>query len=85
MKIRELKKAVSKMNIPRGTISFQGRFPPDAHCITRVGRRWEVYYSEKGQKTDQVFFDSEHDACEYLFSIAKKIEAVYRNCIIIKR
>ena len=50
----------------------------------RVGRKWEVYFSEKGQKTDQVFFDSEHDACEYLFSIAKKIEAAYRNCIIIK-
>lgn len=85
MKIRDLKKVVSKMNIPRGAISFQGGFPPDAHCIARVGRKWEVYYSEKGQKTDQVFFDSEHDACEYLFAIAKKIEELYRNCIIIKR
>lgn len=85
MKIRDLKNAVSKMNIPRGAISFQGDFPPDAHCITRVGHKWEVYYSERGQKTDRVFFDSEHEACEYLFSIAKKIEELYQNCIIINK
>ena len=76
---------LSDINIPKDAISFQGGFPPDSHCITRVGRKWEVYFSERGQKTDQVFFDSEQDACEYLLSIAKKIEESYRNCIIIKR
>lgn len=30
---------------------------------------WCVFYSERGQRTNEQLFDSESDACEYLLSV----------------
>lgn len=36
-------------------------------CLKKAGEKWEVYYSERGVKTTREFFDSESEACEYIY------------------
>jgi hypothetical protein len=33
------------------------------------GKKWSVFYSERGQKNNQRFFSSENEACDFLFRI----------------
>ena len=71
---KELYKLLKEMDVP---ITLVGGLPDNAYTLDRAGKlwrpgKWEVYYSEKGNKYDSVFFDNEEDACDYLYEIAKK-------------
>ena len=35
-------------------------------CLVKDGEKWNVYYSERGCKTTNKYFDSESDALEYM-------------------
>ena len=35
-------------------------------CLVKVGEKWNVYYSERGCKTTNEFFDTESDALNYI-------------------
>ena len=35
-------------------------------------KKWEVYYSERGEKSNVRIFDLESDACEYFLKKLKK-------------
>jgi hypothetical protein len=39
-----------------------------ALCIDKIGNGWEVFYFERGGKTFSKVFDSEQDACVYMYS-----------------
>jgi hypothetical protein len=43
-----------------------------------VGGVWQVYYSERGHKWDYREFNSESDACEYLWNLLEKDETIWR-------
>lgn len=43
-----------------------GVFPNVAYCLIKNEDGWEVYYSERGEKSDIQQFASESEACEYL-------------------
>lgn len=84
MKLKDLSVALKELDIPCGAIDLRGGLPDNAYCIDRIGKiwepkKWEVYYSEKGGKYDSVFFDSEDEACEYLYRLAKGLEDSNRN------
>lgn len=36
-------------------------------CLKKSDNKWQVYYLERGVKTTNRFFDSESDACQYIY------------------
>lgn len=65
--INELKQSLEYHAIPIDSYSLTGGLPNEAFCILGYGDSWEVYYSEKGQKSGLLVFNSENDACENMF------------------
>ncbi len=53
-------------------VSFDQEFPNEAFCI-RLNRdgKWEVYYSERGNKNDLKEFENESVACDDLLKRIK--------------
>lgn len=49
----------------------------EMYCLVKDGTRWEVYYAERGQKVDLEVFESEEDACTYLYDILKLDSSVW--------
>ncbi|MGH8491408.1 MAG: hypothetical protein ACREXS_21750 [Gammaproteobacteria bacterium] len=47
------------------------------HLVSSEGV-WQVYYSERGHKWDYREFNSESDACEYLWNLLEKDETIWR-------
>lgn len=67
MNKNELKQKLISSNIPKDTYSLEGGLPNEAYCINQNEDKWEVYYSERGQKSGLKIFDSEEEACEYFY------------------
>ncbi|MET4562725.1 hypothetical protein ABIA69_003916 [Lysinibacillus parviboronicapiens] len=73
MKINELEKKIIEINVPKDMYSIlKGGLPNEQYCITKAGDKWEVYYSERGNKGDFKIFDDEDTACEYFYEKVKK-------------
>lgn len=68
MTLSELKNTVLKNDkIPKDSYSFEGGLPNEALCISQHGEDWEIYYSERGKKTNLTKFKTESEACEYFY------------------
>ena len=67
MNREELSKELIKKRIPHDAYSLFGGLPNESFCIAEE-KQWEVYYSEKAQKTQLRQFDSEEEACEYMYA-----------------
>jgi len=67
MTVAELKAALAKEGIANSAYSLHGGLPTEAYCLGRSPEGWEVYYSERGQKTRLRLFNDEHLACDFLF------------------
>ena len=73
MTVEELKRNLTEMNIPEDMYSLMtGGYPNEAFCLIKSDKGWEVYYSERGQKSSVREFSSESEACEYLKQKLKK-------------
>ncbi|GAA3524508.1 hypothetical protein GCM10022393_43600 [Aquimarina addita] len=58
---------------PLDIVSFDQEFPNEAYCIRlNQENKWEVYYSERGNKNDLKEFSSESEACTDLLKRMKK-------------
>ena len=73
MNIEELRRFFDINYVPKDLYSLNGGFPSEAYCIDKVEEQWEVYYSERGKKSQVVKFDTENDACLYLQSMIRKV------------
>jgi hypothetical protein len=49
----------------------------EVYCLVKDGEHWEVYYAERGQKIDLEVFESEDEACDYLYEILKQDSSVW--------
>ena len=49
----------------------------EVYCLVNDGKRWEVYYAERGEKLDLEVFESEDDACTYLYDILRLDSSVW--------
>lgn len=67
MNKNDLKQKLNSSNIPKDTYSLEGGLPNEAYCINQNEDKWEVYYSERGQKSGLKIIDSEEEACEYFY------------------
>lgn len=73
MKKNELLQLLKKDNIPDYYYSLDGGMPNDKLCLDRTHAGWIVYYSEMGEKSQEIGFASEDDACEYFYSRVKQM------------
>lgn len=67
MTLKELEVALVKAGTPRNTYCLTGGLANEASCIERTPISWQVYYSERGERTSVKNFASEQEACD-LFS-----------------
>ena len=64
----KLKIILEENKIPRDLYSLSGGLPNESYCINEVDGIWEVYYSERGVKSQLKLFNIEEDACEFLYN-----------------
>lgn len=69
MNINELGLRLSSENIRSDVYSLNGGSPNEAYCITQRNGVWEVYYSERGNKSELRIFQKEEDACQYFYDL----------------
>lgn len=67
MKKEELQQSLMSANVPKFLYNLDGGLPNEAFCLNKDGEIWEVYYSERGIKSQLKQFDSEHEACIYFY------------------
>lgn len=68
MKKADLVQRLKSEDINEYAYCLNGGFPNEAYTLGHNGDTWEVYYSERGQKTGLQVFDNEDDACDYFYS-----------------
>ena len=73
MTVFELEKKLNQINVPRDYYSILlGGLPSETLCIVNNNDMWQVYYSERGQKTGLKTFETESEACEYFYNKLRK-------------
>ena len=74
MNLMELKDSILKNeSISQDAYSLNGGLPNEALCISFTNEKWEVYYSEKGNKTSLKMFKDESEACGYFYNKLRKM------------
>lgn len=65
MTIKDLQNELEYTGVPEELYSIMsGGLPNERLCIVKENS-WQVYYSERGQKTGLRTFPTETEACEY--------------------
>ncbi|MBN9647735.1 hypothetical protein J0L31_12120 [Terrisporobacter glycolicus] len=66
----ELKIQLIRSHVPEDAYSLNGGLPNEKYCLNYlIVKKWQVYYSERGVKTGLKEFDSEDEACNYLYEL----------------
>ena len=65
MTVTELKRILNAEGFRPDMYSLAGGLPNEAHCIEDRGSEWAVYYSERGERSEERLFLSETEACEF--------------------
>jgi hypothetical protein len=68
IKIEELQQSLISAKVPKDLYNLNGGLPNEAFCLNKEGDIWEVYYSERGVKSQVKLFQNEDEACNYLYS-----------------
>ena len=67
MLIPELKRKLEEEGCSQMTYSIESG-GSDVYCLRNDGRRWNVFYTERGCDSEPIFSSkSESDACEFFF------------------
>lgn len=64
----ELKHILQREAFDPGIYSLDGGLANDTLCLAHEGERWCVYYTERGARFDEQWFESEDEACELMLS-----------------
>ena len=75
MVIKDLIRIIAD-SYPLDIVDFKNEYPNESYCIKNNNGQWEVYYSERGQKTGLTKCNSESEACEHLL---KKIQTSHKK------
>lgn len=81
MKITELDENLKNNGIPRNWYSINEGLD-EHYCIDEKGilkKKWEVYYSERGNKVNLSIFELEQEACEYFLKLIYERYASYMS------
>jgi hypothetical protein len=64
---QRLKELVAAEHVRDDAYSVEGGLPFERYVLSVVEGGWAVYYSERGERTGLRTFDTEDEACSYLF------------------
>ena len=68
MTIAELEKKLKTAGVPDYIYNLTGQGQKDERlCLEKIQDKWSVYYLERGIKTTNEIFNSENDACQFLY------------------
>ena len=75
MTLFDLYNELINAKVPSNMYSLDGGLPSERHCITKQNgsNNWEVYYSERGNKSSLKIFSSEDEACKYFYNWVIKV------------
>jgi hypothetical protein len=62
----ELRTAARREGIRDSAYSLDGGLPHETYVLATVEGGWSVYYSERGKRVDETFFDTEDEACSFM-------------------
>jgi sugar/nucleoside kinase (ribokinase family) len=62
----ELRRRTEAEGIDPTAYSLDGGLPPERYVLSLEEEGWCVYYSERGKRTGETWFDTEDEACSYL-------------------
>lgn len=65
----ELRLRLNEEGFPNESYSLEGGLPNERLCLERKNNRWFVYYSEKGNRTNEKDFLLEEVACQYFYEL----------------
>ncbi len=68
----DLKIKLENKGFPTGSFSLEGGLPNESYCLNKNGKIWEVYYSERGNKSGLKEFKDESEACLYMYNLLNK-------------
>lgn len=73
MLLSDLENKLIKLKVPKDWYSLKGGLPNECLCLSYEEGIWEIYYSERGNKTGLNTYDNESDACEAFLKKIKKM------------
>ena len=69
MNKKELEKELEILKVSKNYCSLDGTELPDRIIITKLLDKWLVYYfSERGERFSEEYFNSESEACQYIYN-----------------
>lgn len=72
MTVAQLEKELEMMEIPNELYSIMvGGLPNEKLCLVKEDT-WQVYYSERGNKSGLKVFETESEACEFFLRKMKR-------------
>lgn len=73
MNVMQLEQELKRIGVPQWMyFLMHNGLPNEAFCLTPADGHWEVYYSERGLRSDLRTFSTEEEACEYLLGRLKR-------------
>lgn len=64
-----LEKKLKVAGVPDYIYNLTGKGRTDERlCLKKIQNKWSVYYIERGIKTTNEIFESEEDACQFLYA-----------------
>ncbi|WP_339148001.1 MULTISPECIES: hypothetical protein [unclassified Sutcliffiella] len=67
MNKQELQQTLINENVPSDLYNLNGGLPNEAFCLNKSQNTWEVYYSERGLRSQIKRFSTEEEACNYFY------------------
>ena len=71
MNVKELSERLILEGIPSNSYSIEEGIPDDKICLRKINNRWEVYFSERGEKSNTRIFHTEEEACMNMYERLK--------------
>lgn len=65
MDVTELRTRLKEQRIPEDAYTLLSKEKSESLCLQEIEGRWVVFYSERGMRTNQKYFDEEDLACHH--------------------
>lgn len=69
MNVIELGVKLNEVGVHGDVYSLSGGLPNERHVLGCENGKWEVYYSERGMKSNLRQFENEGGACQYMLDL----------------
>jgi hypothetical protein len=75
MNKQELKENLDNLAVSKKFYSLNGNLLPDRVILYNSYDKWLVFYfDERGNRNEEQIFNSENEACQYIYNYFKKSE-----------